>query len=83
MRTITDRRFVSADYASIPLSFGRRLLIGQVWRSNDPRRLRGVEILDVDADLQQAIVLNIVNGVVSHMPFSRFTIGRDGWSLER
>jgi hypothetical protein len=45
--------------------------------------LRGVQVLDVDADLRQAIVLNVVTGVVSHMPFSRFTIGRDGWSLER
>lgn len=61
---------------------GRIVRVGQIWRSNDPRRFRGVRVL-TSYSLTHVKVENIVNGVVSFIALKNFTIGTRGWSLEK
>lgn len=69
--------------ACVPTGHGRTIALGQVWRHNDPRRLRAVRIVDVDEGLLVAFGKNIVTGKITKIPFRQFTVGREGWSLER
>jgi hypothetical protein len=67
----------------VPAAHGRVLYMGQIWRSNDPRRLRGVRIIDFDLVRRVVVVGNIVTNKLSEVPIARFTIGREGYSLEQ
>lgn len=67
---------------NIALGHGRTIRPGQIWRSNDPRRFRGIRILEVFDDFT-VLVCNIVTRHVSTIAAAHFTIGQRGWSLER
>jgi hypothetical protein len=70
------------DAVGHAIGHGRILRVGQVWRSNDPRRLKAVRILDIVTELRIAEVENILTGKRSLIALQAFTIGSRGWSLE-
>jgi hypothetical protein len=59
----------------------QNLRVGQVWRSNDPRILRGVRILGFGPF--GAHVENIVTRRQTNIRLDQFCTGTRGWSLER
>ena len=70
----------------IMLPHGRILSIGQVWESNDERRLRAVRIMGFefhaeDPTMTAVRVKNVVTGKISFILAKNFTIGTRGWSL--
>lgn len=72
--------------AAVHVGHGRIVRVGQIWRSNDPRELRAVRILDIPPDAtpeSKAFVQNVVTGKTSSITLRNFTIGTRGWSLER
>lgn len=69
--------------AMVCVQQGRRLRVGQVWVSNDPRKLRAVRIvalhpIDPDVDV---IVENVVTRKRTTIDAKHFTTGSRGWSL--
>lgn len=73
----------SPYYGSVFGQCGRIMRVGQLWRHNDPRRLRVVKIVALHHATQVAHVENVTTQKRSTIPFVDFTIGREGWSLER
>lgn len=60
---------------------GRVVRVRQLWRSNDPRRFRIVQVLGFEAGA--VCVQNIVTGKISFIALENFTIGTRGYSLEK
>lgn len=71
------------DSPGIHLTHGRRLRVGQVWRSNDPHCLRGVRIIELRNVTKIAFARDIVTGRKYVITFAEFTVGPGGWSLEK
>lgn len=79
------------DIRHIKCPHGRVLRIGQVWRSNDPRRLRAVRLTCFvpECNVKEGgsmwcfllAVTDIVSGRKSYLKPEAFTIGWNGWSL--
>lgn len=65
----------------IPADHGRTLRVGQVWRSNNPRTLSGVRIKALL--FFHVYVEDLLTGLPRYMLTSRFTIGPEGYSLEK
>jgi hypothetical protein len=70
---------VSIGYA---VGHGRIVRVGQVWRSNDRRRLKAVRILGIDHAAQIVLASNVLTCHVSEIALRNFTIGSRGWSLD-
>lgn len=62
---------------------GRVVRIGQIWRANDTRRLRGVRVISIDVARRRVAASDIVSQRAATIPLRNFTTGRDGWSLEK
>lgn len=60
---------------------GRRIRIGQVWRSNDPRRFAGIRVVGFEG--QNVHAENIVTKRPTTIALTSFTVGTRGWSLEQ
>jgi hypothetical protein len=69
------------DAVGYAVGHGRIVRVGQIWRSNDPRRFKGIRILGVGDD-QVVRVINILTGTISQIALRSFTVGSRGWSLE-
>jgi hypothetical protein len=69
------------DAVGHAIGHGRIVRIGQIWRSNDPRRFKGIRILSIGDD-QVVRVINILTGTISRIALRSFTVGSRGWSLE-
>jgi membrane protein implicated in regulation of membrane protease activity len=67
----------------VAVGHGRIVREDQIWRANDPRRLKAVRVLAVSGPGGWALVVNLVTGVISAIALKAFTIGSRGWSLER
>lgn len=62
---------------------GRVVRVGQIWRANDTRRLRGMRVCAISPLKQRVYGKDIVSGREVLVPLRNFTTGRDGWSLEQ
>jgi len=65
---------------------GRRVRLGQIWRSNDPRRFRGVRVVGVTSSEASETVVHCED-LTTKRPtiilLRSFTVGTRGWSLEK
>lgn len=69
-------------------SHGRHVRAGQIWRSNDPARIRGVRILGFAPapwwSTQVAVKAeDLVTGRLTFIALDLFTVGPRGWTLEK
>lgn len=62
---------------------GRTVRVGQVWRANDPRRLKAVRVLGIDDEHHVVVALNLRTFHVTEIALTSFTVGSRGWSLEQ
>lgn len=72
------------NIAQIAGLHGRVLRAGQIWQSNDPRRLRAVRVvqfLEHPQDEFDVVVENVQTGKQSIIDARNFTVGQRGWSL--
>lgn len=67
--------------AGVFVGHGRTVVVGQVWQSSDPRRLRGVRIISFIDHTDLVVAENIVTGKRTAISLDAFTVGPRGWHL--
>lgn len=65
----------------IVASHGRFIKVGQLWQSNDPRKLKAIRIVRVYQGHGCVDVKHLDTGNVTSISVKAFTIGQRGWSL--
>ena len=86
MRDTERRLFEYYTRGGVQATHGRIVREGQIWRSNDPRRFRGVGIIGFRFG-RQNLMVEAVGITAPHIKtlisINSFTVGPRGWSLEK